>query len=407
MASDNLRCPTCGSRQQSQHPAVSGGGEVTKICQDPWHNPELAGEANFNYKVSDLDFNGDEALFGGITPEMAERITVLRDASITLSGTFDQADEIPVKVRDRPDPAARVQRWADVAMWQAPHDPLADAGLPVSPTVTLLMMTPMPVQTMAAAAALYRGEIIRDVRSIPMEESLRWLRQTQLSRASQSQLEFVDLHFLIEGVTRAFTHQLVRQRVGATYVQESMRFAVKDNARFEIALPPFFDNLADDHPLRRIWDRAVAQNSWSYNAMVDGGLPAEDARGLLPTNITTRIHYKTTLRGLVEHAGLRLCSQAQHEWKSVWDGFITGILGYGPEEDLWQQTAIASLFRPICYNTGKCEFMGENDRFCPIRERVQAHHAQGDGPDKWSDIHPLEALRYGAARVSPDVAGNV
>jgi hypothetical protein len=32
------RCPTCRSRQPSMHPAVSGGGEVTMICPDSWHD---------------------------------------------------------------------------------------------------------------------------------------------------------------------------------------------------------------------------------------------------------------------------------------------------------------------------------------------------------------------------------
>lgn len=34
---DHTRCPTCGSRQPSMHPAVSGGGEVTSRCPDPFH----------------------------------------------------------------------------------------------------------------------------------------------------------------------------------------------------------------------------------------------------------------------------------------------------------------------------------------------------------------------------------
>lgn len=35
---DPLRCSTCGSRQPSMHPAVSGGGEVTSICPDKFHD---------------------------------------------------------------------------------------------------------------------------------------------------------------------------------------------------------------------------------------------------------------------------------------------------------------------------------------------------------------------------------
>lgn len=33
-----LRCPSCGSRQKSMHPAISGGGEVVRICPDQWHD---------------------------------------------------------------------------------------------------------------------------------------------------------------------------------------------------------------------------------------------------------------------------------------------------------------------------------------------------------------------------------
>ena len=38
-----------------------------------------------------------------------------------------------------------------------------------------------------------------------------------------SSWEFVDYIFLITGVTRAFTHQLVRHRVGVAYAQQARR----------------------------------------------------------------------------------------------------------------------------------------------------------------------------------------
>lgn len=34
-----IRCPTCDSPDPRAHPAVSGGGEVTNICPDPYHLP--------------------------------------------------------------------------------------------------------------------------------------------------------------------------------------------------------------------------------------------------------------------------------------------------------------------------------------------------------------------------------
>lgn len=37
-----MMCPTCDSPEKRLHPAVSGGGEVTKKCLDAWHNPNRA-----------------------------------------------------------------------------------------------------------------------------------------------------------------------------------------------------------------------------------------------------------------------------------------------------------------------------------------------------------------------------
>jgi flavin-dependent thymidylate synthase len=213
-------------------------------------------------------------------------------------------------------------------------------------------------------------------------------------------LEWIDFHFLFEGVTRAWMDQLRTQRTAA-YVAESLRFAVKEDAQVEVVMPPSIARLKDDDPKRIIWENALRVMGLSYDQLINSGIPAEDARGLLPMNTATRIHYKTNLRGLAQHAGMRLCSQAQHEWKQVWHGIIEAIASYGPEEDRWQQQEILRLFRPICYQTGRCQFRAETDRFCSIRDRVETHHRNGVPPELWHDINPLEAMREGAARQAP------
>lgn len=297
-----------------------------------------------------------------------------------------------------------IARFADVGMFHAEPDTQAQRGHVVTPRVTLISQTAKPLQVMAAAAEMYKGHVVRDVQEVDKRTAMFWF--TEMTRTKlQAALEFVDFHFLIEGVSRAFTHQLVRQRT-AVYVQESMRFAVKDNAAFEVSLPPTLAMLKDDDPKRAIWDNAVKSAGRIYNSLINAGVPAEDARGLLPTNITTRIHYKTNLRGLAEHSGLRLCSQAQFEWKQVWDSIIKAIVTYGPAEDAWQQAQIVGLFAPVCYQTGRCEFRGENDRWCVIRDRVEAHFKKGEGPELWADINPLEPLMDGAARLKPGSPGS-
>lgn len=304
-----------------------------------------------------------------------------------------------------------VERWADQAMFKASR--ATEPGTQVSgPKVTLLQMTPDPLGSIAAACRMYEGKPCHSLDEITEDERTRYflnLRKTKI----QAAFEFVDLHFLIENVTRAFTHQMVRQRT-AVYVQESQRFAVKDNAAWEVTLPPSLSGLKDDDPRRVIWDGLVANMADGYNALVSGGIPAEDARGLLPTNITTKIHYKTNLRNLIEHAGMRLCTQAQFEWRVVWAQIVGAIrdASFGPDHGweygmrgwaseatgrptrsgtsqrlvqggVWRASDLADLFKPVCFNTGKCEFMADIDRHCSIRERVERFHEIGVKPEEW------------------------
>ena len=39
---DAFACPDCGSPEPRLHPAVSGGGEVTRVCQHPFHDGKSA-----------------------------------------------------------------------------------------------------------------------------------------------------------------------------------------------------------------------------------------------------------------------------------------------------------------------------------------------------------------------------
>jgi flavin-dependent thymidylate synthase len=363
-----------------------------------------------------------------------------------------------------------VQKWADQAMFTAePID--AQAG----PTVSLLWMTADPLAVIAAPSAMYKGDVKRSLRDVTHAERREYIEQIKATKL-KAPFEFVKFHFLIEGVTRAFTHQMVRQRT-AVYAQESLRFAVKED--MPVALPPslagteggaekrvreafaghklefttgadgweaddavsqaYLDALArvpEEERQREKWDAAIQQMGQAYKSLVEAGIPAEDARGLLPHNTLTRLHYCTDLRALLDHAGNRLCTQAQFEWRLVFARIAEAIRNYNPyanlsrmlvnsgdhdaalavdhcyEADRWQYEAIAGLFAPVCYQTGKCEFKANFDRACSIRSRVDAYHERGIPSSQWSEgaeantggweigaIRPAEwLLNPGAAR---------
>jgi flavin-dependent thymidylate synthase len=285
-----------------------------------------------------------------------------------------------------------VERWADEAMFEAEEMPF-DVNKE-GPQAYLLQGTPDPLGSIVAFSSMYTGKVVRNKRDVTDDERRYHLEQMKATKL-KAPLEAVNLHWMLEGVTRSFTHQMVRQRT-AVYAQESLRFAVKENMDEEVALPPSLLHLPQDHPRVMLWKRAVHTVDDIYNALVSDGVPAEDARGLLPHAITTRLNYHTNLRNFQDHAGNRLCTQAQFEWRAVWTRMIQAMRAYCTNDacqynhghsdkscDNWQWNEIADLFRPVCYYTGKCEFMAEFDRACNIRERVQANHEIGRASTEW------------------------
>ena len=318
-----------------------------------------------------------------------------------------------------PNPDARVQKWADVAMWNAPkHED------PQKPKVTVSMCTRDPLGTMAMVNAQYTGRNLLHPSDVTDAERREAWEAATVSMLSTAPLEWVQWSINFENVSRAFTHQLVRTRM-ATYAQESMRFGVKDNVGDEVKLPPSLTgtlswhdfqaqcetegvdpeiNASTEQKWRNRWDRALTHVADAYAVNVAEGMPAEDARGLLPTNILTRIHMRTDMKTLLGLAGLRLCTQAQHEWRAVFAELAKAIRTYGALYDnpqhRWQYELIADSFRPVCYTAGKCTMKAKSDRYCSIRERVDAFEAAGIPSRKW-DYGTDGPLVPGIKRIQP------
>lgn len=282
-----------------------------------------------------------------------------------------------------------IQKWADDAMFAA--EKMDD----VRPRVYLLQATPDPLGGIAAMAKMYKGEVVRNLADVTDDERRHFWAESQKTHL-RAPHEAVDFHFMVEGVTRAFTHQMVRQRT-AVYAQESLRFAVKEGFADEVPLPPSLMGMEADAESVARWQDAINHVEEAYEFLVNSGVPAEDARGLLPHSITTRLNYKTNLRNLVEHVGNRLCTQAQFEWRIEISDLMRAIREYKGHmvrytgthvvrDSDWQFQMIADseLFRPVCYSLGHCPFTADFDRGCTIRGRVEE--------DKFDDIDVREWL---------------
>ena len=162
----------------------------------------------------------------------------------------------------------------------------------------------------AKSTRLTQGESTRDMidnmNSYQIEEELNYIANT-----IRSSWEFIDYTFQITGVTRAFTHQFVRTRT-ASFAQQTMRTLLMDD--IDVLKPDLVSKNAETNLL---WHRCVIEIENTYKKLIELGIPPEDARGLLPTNIKTNIIAKMNLRTLADMVGKRDNPRAQGEYTDV------------------------------------------------------------------------------------------
>jgi flavin-dependent thymidylate synthase len=178
------------------------------------------------------------------------------------------------------------------------------------PTVELVTWSEDPVGTMAKAARGYTGVYSNEAPDPYEEDSLvKDILNTKLA----TPMEMVHFTFLIQDASRAWTHQAVRYRIGTAFIQESMRFLGHKSVYKVLATYDDVKDMAFDQ-YAVVCARAVE----TYVMMRDQGIPDQDARGVLPTNILTRMFWDMSLSTLRNVINTRWCCQAQgNEWLPI------------------------------------------------------------------------------------------
>lgn len=147
-----------------------------------------------------------------------------------------------------------------------------------------------------------------------------------------SVLEHAVWNFIIAGVSRSFTHELVRHRAGWAYSQLSQRYVDESVANF---VEP--DIIAEDEELHAIWMRAVQTSHQAYVDLVEklsaklASLPEgqqgdrthrrklarQAARSVLPNATETMIFVTANARALRHFVELRGSEWAETEIRKV------------------------------------------------------------------------------------------
>jgi thymidylate synthase (FAD) len=179
--------------------------------------------------------------------------------------------------------------------------------------VRLLYHTPEPERAIAAAARLCYAPVgAAELLEHMTDEAVRKVLKTVITSGHTSTLEHASYTFAIDGVSRALTHQLVRHRL-ASYNQQSQRYVTYDSEP-TFVVPP---SVAADPAAREVFDEACASAFASYRALLDAGVPAEDARYLLPNAMETKIVVTMNVRELLHFFELRCCKRAQWEIREL------------------------------------------------------------------------------------------
>lgn len=248
--------------------------------------------------------------------------------------------------------------------------------------VTLISHTPNALATLVYTKSTrlkMTATGFDEILAMPEEKLLEeW---EYMKNTIKSSWEFLEFLFLIEDVSRAFTHQLVRHRIGTKFAQQSQRTV--DMGGFDFIMPP---PGLDDPGIADEFQLACEAIDDSYKRLTnDFGVKPQDARALLPTNVSTNINFGSNLRTLHDMARLRLCTKTQGEFQDVFRAMRDEVARVLP----WA----ASVLLVECCWSGTCAFPTFPTEDCELKPFVydptQAAAYNGKRPARLVDLRDI------------------
>jgi len=186
----------------------------------------------------------------------------------------------------------------------------------VTVKVTLLEKSPSPTaMTATAARTCYSANspdaIVERWRTKP-DDMVKTVDRVRAA-GHHSTLEHNIYVFGVTGLSRAATHQLVRHR-HLQFDQQSQRYLAFKEAQFPYVKPARVSSLP---AVSAQFDNLMAEVGRVYRAMMDAGIPSEDARFVLPNATASQLVVSGNARAWYEFLTLRTCNMAQWEIREM------------------------------------------------------------------------------------------
>ncbi len=183
---------------------------------------------------------------------------------------------------------------------------------------------------------------IYDCDSAHDEEKMLKLIKRVISSGHYSTIEHIQISFAISNISRACSHQLVRHR-HMSFSQKSQRY-VKEKGQFEYLTP---ETIEKNSELKEKFDNFMRKVSEFYIELTEAGIPAEDARAVLPNAAATSMVASLNLREMIHLANLRLCTRAQKEIRMLVKKMCDELI----KEEPWLKDYLV----PKCDRLGYCD----------------------------------------------------
>ena len=176
--------------------------------------------------------------------------------------------------------------------------------------VKVVECTEDPVELIGMLAGVSHGKAGHDPEAF--ERRTRYC----IEHRHDSVLEHVSATFLVTGISRACSHQLVRHRL-ASFVEKSQRYGMVDTTDDGWYVKP--QSFEADDASDSVFHRMMGYACGAYLNAIDQGVPPEDARYLLPEATKTEIVATVNIRELDHMRDVRCDEAAQWEIRELVD----------------------------------------------------------------------------------------
>lgn len=198
-----------------------------------------------------------------------------------------------------------------------------------------------------AARTCYSSEdpdtIYKESFNKPKEELLKTIEHT-LKSTHYSVIEHHSITFFIKGISRACAQQFLRHRLASPSMQSQRYCKLNQNEQFDYVVPNLILN---NKEAKRRYEIFMSEAQILYNYLTQLGIPAEDARYVLPNATATNITFTANLRQLIHICAERTCLTAQSEIRQLVSLMRAEVIKVLPFMEKYLQP--------------KCEHLG----FCP------------------------------------------